>query len=128
MQDGLLNGTAPLNSSRSTAAALHVTGNSTFAVRPIEPPPHAAQVFAESTHALGSSATSTLSFTGQAYAINSSLHSTATNPERLTPQSTGLWRFTAQVNTNPVSTLTPIQVSIVDSRGNCVRPWAARDG
>ena len=119
IEAGLRNGTAPLNSSGSTMTRLHVTGastfasgmqssnstltalqvssNSTFALRPTMPPPDMALVFAASTGTIGSSANSTLSFLGQDIATNSSIHSTGTNPERLTPQSTGVYQFTANV-------------------------------
>lgn len=123
IEDGYLNGTARLNSSNSTVANLSVTGgstfaslsiaggfqssnstvialqvssNSTFAIRPTMPPPDAALVFLNSTGAVGSSALSTLSFLSQAFVTNSSLHSTTTNPDRLTPQSTGIYAITAQ--------------------------------
>jgi len=38
----------------------------------------------------------TLTFQDQDYALNSSLHSTGTNPTRFTPDSTGVWGLTAQ--------------------------------
>lgn len=140
IEDGLLNGTAPLNSSRSTVVALSVTGASTlgtvqagastlaslsvsgastFAVRPVAPAPHLALVYAESTHALGSSAASTLQFTGQSVVTNSSMHSTST-PDRIVPQSTGVYRFTAQMNVNTPSTLAPYQIAILDSSGTLI--------
>ena len=100
---GLLNGTARLNSSGSTVARLQVTGGSTFLVRPVTPPPEAARVFLQSTLAIGSSANSTLLFLSQDFVINSSIHSTTTNPERLTPQSTGIFQFTAQVQSDSPS-------------------------
>ena len=80
----------------STLATLQAAG-STFSVRPITPPPDCALVFMETAIIMGSSNLSTVSFQGQTIAINSSIHSTGTNPERLTPQSTGLYRVTAQV-------------------------------
>ena len=150
IEAGLLNATAPLNSSNSTMVALNVTGNSTFAAsllisgnlivdgpstfssvvtfraRPVEPPPHAARVFLQSTYAMGSSAASTLSFLSDDYVTNSSMHSTATNPDRLIPQSTGLYFLTAQVliassNTNWS------QVSIQDSSGTIMGALLTRN-
>ena len=118
IEGGYLNGTARLNSSNSTFANLSVTGGSTFgavnaagctmtsldvngastfSTRPVAPPPHAAVVFRESTYAAGSSGTSTIAWNAQAVLLNSSMHSTTTNPERLTPQSTGLYQVSAQV-------------------------------
>lgn len=116
IETGLLNG---ITHNFSLGAALSVTGGSTFAVRPVEPPPHAALVYLDSTGALGSSANSTLSFLAQAFAINSSLHSTGTNPERITPQSTGLYQITGQLSLSSNSTGYR-QVLIQDSSGNVV--------
>lgn len=146
MEDGYINGTAPLNSSNSTVANLQVTGASTmgalgitgtlqvngastlgvvgltgtlqvnggstlsgglqtaastFSVRPVTPPPSAVQVFLDSTVTLGSSAASTIAWLAQGFAINSSLHSTGANPARLTPDSTGIWQFFAQLAFSP---------------------------
>lgn len=99
IEAGLLNGTARLNSSGSTVNTLSVSSNSTFAIRPTMPPPQeAALVFLQSTYAAGSSGASTLSWLSQAFVVNSSVHSTTTNPTRLTPQSTGVFLFTAQVS------------------------------
>ena len=118
IEAGLLNGTARLNAAGSTLASLSVTGNSTvvalqagnctvtniqitgassFATRPVFVPPDAAKVYVESLKDLGSSALSTLTFTSQDFLTNSTIHSTGTNPDRLTPQSTGLYWFAAQI-------------------------------
>lgn len=98
LEDGLRNATAPLASSRSTVAALSVVGGSTFGARPVEPPPHMVLVFRETTHAMGSSVASTITWNAQSILTNSSMHSTGTNPERLTPQSTGVYRIAAHVS------------------------------
>ena len=143
VEAGLLNGTAPLNSSNSTVAALSVTGNTTLAaslqvsgnstfqsisvlggstlsgsvqvggnstfqsisvlggstlsIRSVTPPPHMALVFLDSTITIGSSATSTVFFVAEAVLTNSSMHSTATNAERLIPQSTGVYQASVQL-------------------------------
>lgn len=118
IEAGYLNGTARLNAAGSTLTSLSVTGNSTlaavqggastfttlqvtgnssFATRPIFTPPDAALVFLESSGAMGSSGISTLAFTAEDFVTNSSVHSTGTNPERLTPQSTGVYLFVAQI-------------------------------
>lgn len=81
-----------------TAVTVDSSQVTTFAKRPVLTPPDAALVFLDSSGAIASSAGSTLAWKSEAYLTNSSLHSTGTNPERLTPQSTGLYRFTAQVN------------------------------
>ena len=99
----------------STLATLQCAG-STFSVRPVEPPPHGALVFLDSTATLGSSAESTFAFTGQSYITNSSIHSTGTNPARLTPQSTGVYLFSAQLAVSDNSTGYRA-VRLVDSSG-----------
>lgn len=133
IEAGYINGTAPLNSSKSTVATLSVTGGSTmntltvdggstfgsvgvtiigpltvsggstFASRPVMPPPDAVKVTLGSTVA-ASSNTSTLSWISQEYITNSSMHSTGTNPSRLTPQSTGLYMMHAGVVSSSNST------------------------
>lgn len=81
----------------STIGTLEV-GASTFTVRPVMPPPHAAIVFLELTQVIGSSALSTIAWTAQNYVTNSSIHSTAVTPERLTWQSTGIYQVSAQIS------------------------------
>ena len=103
IEAGYINATAPLNSSRSTVATLSVLGASTFAARPTMPPPDAVRVTFGSTQTI-SSAASTLAWRSQDYITNSSMHSTGTNPERLTPQSTGLYMINAGVLTSSNST------------------------
>ena len=89
--------TGSLNvSGASTLATLQAAG-STFSVRPVTPPPDAVKVYLESTVTIGSSASSTIAWTAEDFKINSSLHSTATNPARLIPQSTGLYQFVGHV-------------------------------
>ena len=143
IEGGIRNGTAPINSSGSTLAALSVSGGSTlaslsvtgdstlagslqaagstFSVRPVTPPPHAALVFAASSQTCGSSNFSTLAFGGQEVLTNSSMHSTTTNPERLTPQSTGLYAVTAQFTmAGTPSAIMQQQLAILDSSGNSI--------
>ena len=99
IEAGLLNATAPLNSSNSTVAALSVSGASTFASRPVMPPPDAVRVPIGSTLAVVDAAAAVaINWIGTAdYKTNSTLHSTARNSSRVTPQSTGIYRLTAQV-------------------------------
>lgn len=144
IEDGYLNGTARLNSSNSTCANLSVTGKSTlanlqaggstftalvsaslditastFSVRPVMPPPEFGLVFMSDTGTVGSSALSTLAFKAQAILTNSSIHSTGTNPQRLTPQSTGLFQVSAQLQTfTPSSDVRA--VAIVDSSNGTI--------
>lgn len=98
--------------------SLNVSGASTFTIRPVTPPPQAALVFLESTGAMGSSAESTLAFTGQAFLTNSSMHSTTTNPSRLTPQSTGIYRITAQAQLSSNASTGSRALVLDDSTGN----------
>lgn len=105
-------------SGASTVATLQVTGGSTFNVRIAQPPPEAAVVFLQDAYALSSAGTpSTLSWKSEQVLINSSIHSTTTNPERLTPQTTGLFQFTAQLAFTPNSSGDRTAI-IVDSSGN----------
>src|SRR3990167_2043303 len=53
---------ATLSAGASTLATLSLSGGSTFAARPVMPPPDAARVVLQSTVTLGSSALSTVSF------------------------------------------------------------------
>ena len=120
IEDGYLNGTARLNSSASTVNTLSVSSNSTFAVRPTMPPPsNFALVFLQSSVTIGSSLLSTISWTGQEFVANSSMHSTATTPERLIPQSTGLYQITAQLAVSSNSTGSR-QLVLRDSSANIV--------
>ena len=138
IEAGYINGTAPLNSSRSTLAALVVSGGttlasltvsggttlanlqvagSTFSVRPILTPPDVAVVYLPSTVTIGSSGASTLSWVAQDVLTNSSMHSTGTNPERLTPQTTGLYQVAAQVDFSSTQA-GRLEVSVRDSTGD----------
>lgn len=111
VEAGLLNGTARLNSSRSTLATLSVSGASTFAVRPITPPPAFALVFTASTYAAGSSQFSTIAWTQIASTLGDITASTVTTPERLTPGSTGLYLATAQIGiASPSSLVNAIRI------------------
>ena len=141
IEGGLLNGTARLQSSNASVARLSVTngstlntlqvgggstfagtlsvaGGSTFTIRPVAPPPDCALVFLQSTVTIGSSALSTVSWNEQSILTNSSAHSTTTNPARLTPQSTGVYRFGAQIGFAAVSAQR--RVRIQDSTGDLV--------
>jgi hypothetical protein len=129
IEAGYLNGTANLNSSRATVTSLQVSGastittlqaaGSTFSVRPVTPPPDAALVYLDSTVTIGSSALSTVAWLAQSILTNSSMHSTGTNPERLIPQSTGLYRYVFQVSLS--STEAGVRIAgITDSSGTSI--------
>lgn len=115
IEDGYLNATARMNSS-----ALNVTAGSTFAVRPVTPPPDFGLYFFDSTIAVASSGDSTLAWTGISTQTNSSLHSTGTNPERITPQSTGIYEATAQVAYNPISSGQQVGLILEDSSAGAI--------
>jgi hypothetical protein len=97
IEAGYLQGSARLNSSHSTLAALSVAGGSTFTSRPLMPPPEMALVYLEAIKDIGSSANSTFAWTAQGFLSNSSLHSTGTNPNRITPQTTGVFQAVVQI-------------------------------
>lgn len=115
IEDGILNGTAPVNSSRITAPALQISAGSTFLQRPVMPPPEMALVFLQSTSALGSSGASTLAWGGETFVTNAAMHSTSVNPERLIPQTTGVYRFVAQVTFGAAVSTGTFSVVIRDS-------------
>ena len=120
IEGGLRNGTAPLNSSGSTVATLQA-GASTFSVRPIEPPPNAVRV--QSTIIdLTNNTTLAINWTQQTFAINSSIHSTGTNPQRLTPQTTGVYVVAAMLDLSQALTASTggLRLQILDSSGGQV--------
>jgi hypothetical protein len=117
IEAGLLNGTARLASSNASVNSLQVSSNSTFAVRPVMPPPEMALVFLASTGAVASSAASTIAWNAQSYVGNSSMHSTASNPERLVPQTTGMYQVVCQVLFSSNAALTARNIAIDDSSG-----------
>lgn len=95
IEDGILNGTARIRSSNA-----QIDGLSTFASRPVMPAPEMALVYRVSTQSInaGSSGASlgSVTFNGESFVTNAAMHSTASNSERLIPQSTGVYRFAAQ--------------------------------
>lgn len=121
LETGLLQGTAPLNSSNSTFATLSVTGNSTIggalqvngnstitgsltvagAFTQAGPVTANSQprcrVFHGSTQTLADVTETAVLFNSEDFDAQG-LHSTGTNPSRLTMTSTGVWLFGASVN------------------------------
>lgn len=123
--DGYLNGTARLNAGASTLASLNVTGASTFATRPVMAPPDALRLQLDAAAEIPAS-TVAVSWTARAFITNSSCHSTASNPERFTPQSTGVYQFQLELHWR-TNTSTLFTAAILDSSGgvisfNRVRP------
>ena len=163
IEAGLLNGTAPLNSSGSTLATLSVTGNSTlvnvfiskstitdltatnstltnlvatnstltnaqianstFSVRPVAPPPDAVRLVLSSVVDLTNGSTLVVSWSTALIATNSSMHSTTTNRERVTPQSTGVYAFHASITFSQALASGSTEVGLVvveDSSGTAL--------
>jgi len=104
IEDGLLNGTAPINSSRITAPALSISGNSTLTgsvtcsslvSAPNQP---RASAYNSGTQSLANGAFQAVTFNTQDFNVGG-LHSTTTTPTRFTVPagSSGLYLLTAQV-------------------------------
>lgn len=121
IEDGLLNGTARLNSSNSTVtnlsvlggstvagalsvsgasslASLHVTGASTFVVRPSMPSPSDVVILTGSTSQFANGASGGVSWPTETTLLNSSMHSTGSNPDRVVPQSSGTYAIDVAVS------------------------------
>jgi hypothetical protein len=97
------------------------SGGSTWTVRPTLPPPDIVKLGLQAAQVIGSSALSTVLWTQQLIATNSSLHSTTTNPGRVTPQSTGVYMALAQLYTPAGAGGSSVfQVTILDSSGGSV--------
>ena len=92
IEGGILNGTA-----RVVSSGLSVGAASTFAVRPVMPPPAAVRLTIGSSLTLADGTSTGINWLAQDYATNSSLHSSAANSSRVTPQSTGIYLATLQV-------------------------------
>lgn len=118
IESGLLQGTAPLNSSRSTlatlsvtggstlAGTLQVTGNSSFAGNltvggtftfggpvTVDTQPRC-RIFHSSTQTSSNAEEDVLTFNSEDYDVGG-LHSTSVSPTRITVASTGVWLFGA---------------------------------
>ena len=110
IEDGLLNGTAPVNSSRITASAsqitnstvtnLSVTTASTIAELFVTKAPPSARVFSTVSQALQSGSLVELTFESQQFVSTSAMHSTGTNPARLIPPSSGVYLVTGHAAFN----------------------------
>ena len=130
IEDGLLNGTAPLNSSRITAPALSisagstlttlsVTGASTFAGAVSMLAAQAVRLELASALQLADNSTTAISWTTQPVATNSSMHSTTTDLSHVLPQSTGVFLCHVSLTWN-VANSTVYQITIEDSSGAVV--------
>ena len=104
------------------AGALTVTGGSTFAVRPVMPPPDAVSLTG-STTPLANNSSAGFAWPTQTFALNSSIHSTSSNPDRLTPQSTGVYAISATVQLAgnfSVGSTSNFIVTVKDSSGTVI--------
>lgn len=120
IEGGIINGTARVNSS-----VLNVTAGSTFAVRPVEPPPHCVRLELTAAVEVAGNSTEAVSWTDQIVAVNSSIHSTATNSSRVTPQSTGVYLFDLYLDYR-ASASTAASAWIKDSSGGTINRVRAR--
>lgn len=93
IEDGYRNGTAPLNSSGSTLANLRVTVS----------PPHA-RVYSTVLAQVAHNSQTLLSYDTQRVISSTSMHSTTTNPSRLTVPTTGVYAVYAHVTWAAFST------------------------
>ena len=118
LQGGASTVTSLSVSGGSTVTTLQAAG-STFSVRPVEPPPDAVRLTISSSLALASGVSTAINWLTQEYAINSSMHSTATTSSRVTPQSTGVYVATLQVGFT-INSSGYRQVEIRDSSGVAV--------
>ena len=114
IEDGLLNGTARLNSSGSTMVSLTVTGTVTL------PPPDAVRLQLDAVQTVALNTTTAIAWSSQVFMTNSLLHSTTTNPTRVTPQSTGLYWCRAQLRGQNAASSGPLLVIIRDSSGGSI--------
>jgi hypothetical protein len=105
IEDGLLNGTAPINSSRITAPALEVTNstvtnatitnatitNCTVASLSFSSPGDAVRVSLAADQEIAGATPTVVNWTSHVWEVGSSLHSTGTNPSRFKAPSSGLY-------------------------------------
>lgn len=123
LEDGLLNGTAPINSSRITAPAaqitnatissltvtsfnfpanstltnLNVTGGSTLADLQVTAAPPCAVVWNSANLNTNNGSTTRLTFNTQLFTSTSGMHSTTTNPTRVIAPSSGVYLIVGSV-------------------------------
>lgn len=109
IEDGLLNGTAPVNSSRITAPASQITNstvtnatitnatitNCTVANLTFSSPGDAVRVALAADLQIADATPVEVSWVTQVWAVGSTLHSTATNPTRFKAPSSGLYSLHA---------------------------------
>lgn len=107
----------------STLATLQAAA-STFSVRPVMPPPEMAFVSFSDPLVTGSSAQSTIAWNAQLFVQTAAMHSTTVDPQRLIPQTTGVYRFEARLEFTSTEA-GQRTVLLVDSSGATVGDHAA---
>lgn len=111
--------THSLNVSGASTLATLQAAASTFTVRPVMPPPDVIRV--QSTIVdLTNNTTLAVNWTRQVIALNSSIHSTAVNPEQLTPQSTGVYAVSANLQLSAAFSASSgnLRLRVLDSSGS----------
>lgn len=79
--------------------------------------PDAVRAQLEAVQELASGSSVGVSWTTRAFITNSSMHSTATNPDRLTPQTSGVYAIQVNINQRTGAALT---IEIKDSSGSVI--------
>lgn len=97
IEDGLLNGTAPVNSSRITAPALSVSAGSTLNELFVTVSPPSARVFSAVGLAVPDNTRTALAFASDRHVYPASMHSTGSNPSRIIAPSSGIYLATGHV-------------------------------
>ena len=116
IEDGLLNGTAPVNSSRITAASLSVAGGSTFVGVMSLPAVDAARLELAAALAVANNSTTAIAWTVQTLLTNSSMHSTVTAPSQVSFHSTGVYWCQATITWNAANSSQYV-LAVEDSSG-----------
>jgi hypothetical protein len=112
--------TLQVNGTSTFVGNVLVTGTLTVGGNQFGGVPDAARVIANSTQSFGSGAFTPITvLRTQIILTNSSMHSTASNPGRITPQSTGLYQVRGQIRFNQNSSGARV-VQVVDSSGGVI--------
>lgn len=105
IEDGLLNGTAPVNSSRITAPAMQIGGNSSITGELfVAKCPPTARVYATAVLPVANNVETLVQLDSERFVSTSVMHSTASNKERVICPSSGTYQAVGQVTWNGFST------------------------
>lgn len=104
-------------SGASTLATLQAAA-STFSVRPVTPPPDVARLRSTIVD-LTQNTSQSINWTHQDVLTNSSMHSTSATPERVSPQSTGVYSVVANVTLSAAFSASSgmFRLRVLDSSG-----------